>query len=167
VKDQLRRLFNARISYRWRGRESSVRKSIEITSEEVLWWSPQSADQPALFDSYIILGDAFFRDIVTRPVPIKLEALELLKRSPLALDLYTWATFRTFSLKAPTALSWESLKRQLGAEYTSTDEFARRCRKYLREIMVVYPDLRVEFPRGRLLLTPSLPHVSARAKTPF
>ena len=161
VKEQLKRLFEARISYRWRGgKEGRARKSIEITSEEVLWGSEEDPAQNSLFRSYIVLGDAFFRDIVTNPIPVKLEALRLLKQSPLALDLYTWLTFRVFRLSEPLAVSWATLEKQLGAEYRSTDEFARSCKTHLRKIQLVYPELRVEFPRGRLLIHPSPTHVA-------
>lgn len=164
VKEQLRRLFNARISYRWRGKEGFARRSIEITSEEVLWWSEDTPEQPTLFDSYIILGEAFFQDMITRPVPIKLEALRLLRQSPLALDLYTWTTFRAFELQKPVAVGWRALQRQLGAEYASADEFARSCKQHFKKILLVYPELRIKFPRGRLLLLPSPTHVRHRPR---
>ena len=162
LKQQLKRLFEARISYRWRGNDGSARKSIEITNEEVLWWSEDKPDQSTLFRSYIVLGDAFFKDVITRPIPVKMEALRLLKQSPLALDLYTWLTYRVFGLSEPLAVGWATLENQLGSEYRSTDEFARRCKQHLRKIKLVYPDLRFEFPRGRLLVLPSPTHVAPK-----
>ena len=166
LKDQMERLFEARISYRWRGDKLRARKGIQVASEDVLWWSDEAPEQPTLFKSYVVLGDEFFTDIVTRPVPVKLEALRLLKRSPLALDLYTWATFRVFGLKKPVGISWSALQTQLGAEYTSTKEFARHCKATLRRVRAVYPERRLDFAPGRLVLKPSKTHVKALPRAP-
>lgn len=161
LKNQMRRLFEARISYRWRGEEGEARKSIQVADEEVLWWSDEAPSQSGLFQSYVLLSDAFFEDIITRPVPVKLAALKLLKQSPLALDLYTWLTYRVFALKKPVAISWVALGNQLGAEYSDPKNFARACRQHLRTIRTVYPEFRVAEERGRLIVKPSMSHVVA------
>ena len=48
----------------------------------------------------------FFNEIISHPVPIEMNTLTALKRSPLGLDLYLWAvTYRTFSAdRAPLRL---------------------------------------------------------------
>ena len=160
LKEQMNRLFQARISYRWRGGQlGQARKSIQITSEEVLWWSEKTPELPTLFKSYITLDDRFFNDIVANPVPIKLEALRLLKSSPLALDLYTWLTHRVFALRQEVAIPWKLLERQIGADYSSTENFARKCKAVLKRIQLVYPELKLETPTGRLVVKPSPTHV--------
>ena len=40
-----------------------------------------------------------------QPVPIDLNTLRAMKRSPLGLDLYLWLTYRTFGLKRPLRLT--------------------------------------------------------------
>lgn len=162
-KEQMKRLTQARISFRFRGREGTARRGLQLSKEEVLWWSPRLPGQRSLFRSYLVLDDAFFREIVTNPIPIKVEALRILQKSSLALDLYTWLTFRVHRLEQPVTISWLALERQLGSNYASTDEFARRCRRAIRKIQIVYPELRVEFPRGRIRLAPCSTHVPRRS----
>ena len=45
-----------------------------------------------------------------------MNVLKALKRSPLGLDLYTWLSYRTFSLNRPLPLSWKKVYRQFGAD---------------------------------------------------
>lgn len=87
LRAQMERLFEARISYRWRGEQGKSRKPVSIADEDVIWWDERAPKQSALFESYVVLSPDFFREITDRPVPVKLEALRLLKQSPLALDL--------------------------------------------------------------------------------
>ena len=58
------------------------------------------------------LGEDFFNEIIAHPVPLDLNILKCLKRSPLGLDLYLWPTYRTFALKCPIRLTWKQLYRQ-------------------------------------------------------
>ena len=49
-------------------------------------------------------------------IPLDMNILRAVKRSPLGLDLYLWLTYRTFALKAPLCLSWRQLYRQFGVD---------------------------------------------------
>ena len=71
---------------------------------------------PLLWDSTIELGEKFFYEIIAHPLPIDMNILRSLKRSPLGLDLYLWLTYRTFNLKTPLCLSWRQIYRQFGAD---------------------------------------------------
>ena len=68
-----------------------------------------------LWDSTIELGEKLFQEIIRRPVPLDMNILKALKRSPLGLDLYMWLAYRTFTLKEPLLLRWKDLYRQFGA----------------------------------------------------
>ena len=46
---------------------------------------------PVLWDSTIQLGEQFFNEIIAHPIPLDLNILKSLKRSPLGLDLYLLA----------------------------------------------------------------------------
>ena len=165
LKDQMLRLTQARISYRYRGEEAFARRGIQIAKEDMLWWSESQREQRSLFQSYIVLDDAFFNEIVTKPVPIKLEALKLLKQSSLALDLYTWLTFRVYGLEEPVVIAWSTLEKQLGANYKQTKEFARKCKETIEKVRVLYPQLKVQYLDGRLKLMPSASHVGRRKRS--
>ena len=65
-----------------------------ITTVRKLWWNPRRADEPVLWNSEIVLGEAFFNDIVARPVPLDFNVLRAMKRSSLGLDAYLWLTYQ-------------------------------------------------------------------------
>jgi hypothetical protein len=78
--------------------------------------------------SSITLSANFFERIVEAPVPLDLRAIRSLKRSPLALDLYSWATRRVSYLPRPTPVSWRSLQVSFGAGYADTPQGRSRFR---------------------------------------
>ena len=51
--------------------------------------------------STIELGEKFFNEILACPVPLDMNVLKAMKRSPLGLDLYLWLTYRLFGLAEP------------------------------------------------------------------
>jgi hypothetical protein len=80
----------------------------------------------SLAKSSVTLSVNFFEQLVAAPVPLDLRAVRALKRSPLALDLYAWATRRVSYLSRPTLIPWESLRRSFGAGYADTPQ-GRSC----------------------------------------
>ena len=66
----------------------------------------------------LTLGNRFFNELIDRPVPVDMRALKALKRSPLALDIYCWLTYRLSYLRKPTEIPWPALQMQFGADYT-------------------------------------------------
>ena len=67
--------------------------------------------------STVTLSTDFFEGIVQNPVPVDMRALKALKRSPMALDIYCWLTYRLSYLRKPTEIPWSALQMQFGAEY--------------------------------------------------
>ena len=107
------------------------------------WWNERKPDQPSLWDSEIRLGEDFFNEIISHPVPIDMNTLTALKRSPLGLDLYLWLTYRTFALRAPLRLSWQQVYRQFGVEPDrASDKVTVQAfrRKVLRELKKIKLD---------------------------
>ena len=49
---------------------------------------------PNSFNSVVVLSAEFYDELVAHAVPIDLRALKALKSSPLALDIYSWLTYR-------------------------------------------------------------------------
>ena len=57
--------------------------------------------QAALWGSVVTLSPGFFSAVTERPVPVDFRALKAL-RSPLALDIYCWLTYRMSYLERPS-----------------------------------------------------------------
>ena len=115
--------------------------------------------------SGIVSAWNFFEEITRSAVPVDLRAIRQLQRSPLAIDLYVWLTYRMSYLKKPTLISWKSLEAQFGADYSRTRDFRRRALDYLKAIVRVYSRVRVSPTDTGLCLYPSAPHV-LRSKRP-
>lgn len=92
-------------------------------------------------------------------MPIDLRALKALKGSPLALDIYSWLTYRMSYLRKPCLIPWEALQTQFGADYRRLRDFKRRFLGHLGNVVHVYPAVRLaDCPTG-LLLKPSPTHL--------
>ncbi|MBF0326140.1 MAG: plasmid encoded RepA protein [Alphaproteobacteria bacterium] len=133
-----------------------------------VWWSHAAPDQHSLFGSFIILGEAFFQTIDSGSVPVDRRVLQHLRRSPMALDLYTWAAYRVFTLEGRSAfIPWKRLNEQLGAGYADPGNFQRAALGHLRRVAAFYRGLRFRVETGGVRLLPSLPAVPPRGSLPL
>ena len=106
-----------------------------------------------------MLSEAFYAEVINRPVPVDMRALRILKRSPLALDLYAWLTYRMSYLHKPTTIPWAALAAQFGSDYARLRDFKAAFVGELQKVQIVYHELRVDPTEGGLTLLPSKPHV--------
>jgi hypothetical protein len=168
LRDQADRLFKSYVTAYETSLEGDRGRSrggnIIVADEWDLWWDPrQPSEQGTLFQSWVKLSERFYQQVTERPVPIDLRAIRALKKSPLALDLYAWATYRMSYLGQRMEIPWESLQAQFGAEYAGTAQgrrdFKRKLVLALRKVSTVYPDLRARQGDRGLILLPSRPHV--------
>jgi hypothetical protein len=150
LRDQMERLFSCRITFdikgltRADGAVGSRHANMEVASETEYWWSPKDPEQGALWGSWVELGEKFFQAITEAPIPADMRALRLLKRSPLALDLYTLSIHKAFIAnkhKEGQFLAWASLGSQLGAEYDddSIRQFRAKVKSMMRRVHLAFP----------------------------
>ena len=166
-RDQMERLFGAAISTRWRqGRPSQTHvagSNLLLAEEFDLWWSPQRLPRSPSAESQVTLSQKFFEQLIEAPVPLDLRAIRALKRSPLSLDMYAWATRRVSYLKRPLRIPWRSFQLSFGAGYAETPQGKSRFRgnaiEALRRVKAVYPQLKIQLTQDGLLLMPSSTHI--------
>jgi hypothetical protein len=166
-RDQMQRLVGAAISTRWldcaSGQNHAGGENLVLADRFHLWWTPQELPTEAPAKSSVTLSVNFFEQLLAAPVPLDLRAIKALKRSPLALDLYAWATRRVSYLSRPTLISWESLRRSFGTGYAETPQgrscFRGKAIEAFRRVVMVYPALRIESLEHGLLIRPSSPHI--------
>ena len=165
LRNQMNRLFSATVSLIYEDKSGFKRVSSLVADKHEFWWDPKRPDDPSLWYSKIRLGEAFFQEIIQHPVPIDMNTLKSLKRSPLGLDLYLWLNYRTFTLKSPLRLSWPHLYRQFGADPSkankkrTVDNFRTDCLRELIKIKTAWPDLSYTTAFGALILWPSKPAI--------
>jgi|SRR5450432_438487 hypothetical protein len=155
LKEQMYRLFKCHIGFQATIDDASGHgerwRDMAVAPDGELWWHPHP-DQTSLWESWIELGEKFFQAVITSPVPIDMRALKALKRSPLALDLYAWTTYRAFAIvqknHPPKFVSWRLLMQQLGADYGTANDFQKKAGRALRKIAALYPGLSIGAAKG-------------------
>ena len=168
LRNQMNRLFNAHVRLIHKHEHGERFVSSAIAGRGEFWWNKRKPDEPVLFNSKIRLGEDLFNEIIRCPVPLDMNTLKALKRSPLGLDLYMWAVYRTFSLKRPMRLSWPQLYRQFGVDPAkASDKFTVRdfrtdCLRELKKIKLAWPGLNYGTAKGVLILSPSTPLISPK-----
>ena len=162
LRDQLQRLFACSVSCTYDDGERWSLRNVTPVDEATLWWSPKAPDQAGLWKSTVTLGEKFYDEIIDRPVPLDMRALKALRRSPLALDLYCWLTYRLSYLGKSTEIPMAALRLQFGADYGRLDNFTAAFDAALTKVRLVYPEARVERSRRGLKLAPSKPHIQKR-----
>ena len=136
-----------------------------------LWWGPESQTGRE-FPSLVRVSEPFYQHVLRGPVPVDMRALRALKRSPLALDVYTWLTHRNFVMrngaKAATKIPWSALQPQFGADYPLDSrgraDFKKAFHVAYRRVKAVYPAANARDDGDALTLVPSAPHVRPRRR---
>ena len=165
LRNQMDRLFNAHVSliYEDELRKATVNSLIARRTD--FWWNPKRPDESTLWKSKIELGEDFFNEIISHPVPLDMNTLTALKRSTLGLDLYLWLTYRTFTLKRPLRLSWRQVYRQFGvdparaSDKRTVQNFRFEVLRELKKIKLAWPGLNYATAPGVLILLPSTPAI--------
>jgi hypothetical protein len=166
LRDQMQRLFAASVSCIYEDGNRWAMDSVRVADRADLWWSPKQPEQAALWRSVVVLGERFFEEAVQSPVPVDLRALKVLRRSPMALDIYCWLTHRMSYLRRQIVIPWEALQTQFGADYRLTRQFKANFLTQLKAVLAVYPEAKVEAIEEGLQLRPSpTPVVSQGSRT--
>ena len=166
LRNQMKRLFGCTVTMIYEEPGGFARVSSLVADKHEFWWNERKPDQPMLWESKIELGEKFFNEIVSHPVPLDLTTLKALKRSPLGLDLYLWLVYRTFALRAPQQITWRQVYRQFGvdpnraSDKRTVDAFRTKALRELKKIKLAWPELNYTTAKGVLILLPSAPAIA-------
>lgn len=166
LRNQMSRLFSASVSLVYEAEGVQARVSSFIADRAEFWWDPKRPNNPTLWDSKIRLGEEFFQEIIRHPVPLDMNILKSMRRSPLGLDLYMWLNYRLFGMKNPAKLKWRDLYRQFGAhpsnasDWKTVNDFRTKCLRELKKIKEAWEGFDYGLIRGALVLFPTPPSVS-------
>ncbi len=190
VHEQIKRLFGAMITAQYSGTQEhrgfrlrnvmiaeeldyhpdslNLGQDVAPAPNESALWVPQTGEDAGRWRSKVKLTENFFNECRTNPVPIDRRAYMALRSSPLAMDTYTWMTYRYSSISRKTRpIPWVALMGQLGSNYTSTNvdqairDFKRSMLSALKRVEIVYPEANFEVEPNGLVLLPSRTHVSS------
>ena len=172
IRNQMKRLFGCSVSMTYEDKHGEQFVSSLIAERGEFWWNVHKPDVPVLWESKIELSEKFFNEIIRHPVPLDLNTLTALKRSPLGLDLYLWLTYRMFSLRAPLQLTWRQVYRQFGVtpakadNRRTVDDFRKDCLRELKKIKMAWPELNYGTAPGVLIFLPSAPAIAPSSDPP-
>ena len=166
LRNQMNRLFGCTVQLIYEDANSKRFISSLIADRGEFWWNERKPDEPVLWDSKIELGEKFFHEIISHPVPLDMNTLTALKRSTLGLDLYLWLVYRTFPLRDPLRLTWKQVYRQFGVDPARASDrvtvrnFQREVLRELKKIKLAWPGLNYSTAPGVLILLPSTPAIT-------
>ena len=174
-RDQSLRLFKSVISFEYSDSEQSdLSRRLLISDKSTVFWHPKNNDETSVWNSTLVLSQSFFNEILAAPVPFNMGVYHALSKAPMAMDIYTWLTYRMFILRRSgkpfVLIPWIGLKKQFGAGYANDRQglfdFKTNFKKRLREVLNFYPEAReaVEYDRKSecLKLTPCVLHITHR-----
>ena len=159
LKDQTRRLFASTVTASYNTDVVHADMGYRLADKSMLWWDTQAPDQTALWRSTVTLTDQFYREIIEHPIPVDMRAIKALKRSPMALDIYCWLTYRASYAKKATLIPWGALALQFGSDYSRTRDFKAAFLAEMKKVSLVYAGARVEPTEAGLVLKPTAPHI--------
>jgi transposase len=181
IRDQLLRLLLASIRFEGRagtdeqGHMAGVK--IDVAPKYSLWWDFKNPEQGSLWGSYIEISEEFRQSILRTPVPLRTDILKAVKKSPLALDVYMWVSYRLFTMRATgqesISLGYGRLQEQFGTGIAEANyrQFRQELKLAFAKVANAWrsPDsekqpLNYEFEPTRLVLYRS-PLLIAKAKT--
>lgn len=116
-KDQTTRLVNSLFRVTIEAENSRARKNILIADSSFEFWETHNGG----WETHLNLNKKFLEDLLANPVPIDLNVLHAIRKSPMAMDVYTWIAYRTYGIYTsggrPVKIPWESLQAQFAANF--------------------------------------------------
>ena len=171
VKEQLKRLLRTHITVSYIAKNIEQIKNIQTISQSHSLWVNNVHDSTIIWQTELILNQDFFDEIITHPVPIDLGVIQAIKNSPLAIDIYCWATYRCYSLRKDILIPWDKLFLQFGTGYANDKSgkyaFKKKFIEQLRKVCLMYKQLNVDPQPSGLLLKKSSTHISSKPKELF
>ena len=163
LKRQIVSLFGSRLILH----KQSSREQIELLQIGERFESWTDSAQSDVLPGTLRVSESLYEHILRAPVPVDLRALRALKRSPLALDLYTWLTHRNFVQqnggRKQATIPWGALQRQFGSDYPRNSrgraDFKKAFHGAYRRVQLVYPRAAIRDDGDCLTLLTTAPHV--------
>ncbi len=159
LRMQMHALAACRLQFGYKGRTFNGQPIQQFDA----WIASKDSGQKSLWPGLLVLSDQYFKELQAYGVPLDTRALQALKGSALALDIYTWLAHRLHRLDVCGQwLSWNHLFGQFGQEFTGLrplNDFQKKFKPALRDALAVYPAARVKLDASGLLMLPSQPPV--------
>jgi hypothetical protein len=120
--------------------------------------------QMPMWTNEVRFSPRFYESLKHHAVPLDLRAIQAIRHSARALDIYCWLASRLWRIPAgqKVKVRWTSLKWQFGQPDQSLKSFKKAFHEAFKQARVVYPRARVEFIYGGLQLEQSPPAIERK-----
>lgn len=167
LREQARRIATCSMRFSWETQgKPGDKASTMMTNERIIksglfFHHAAKGDvrQETLFEDRVLLDSDFFEQLRRHPVPLRDAAIQQLKDSSTALDIYVWLAYRLHHLERRTAISWRDLYQQFGAGYRHKWAWKPKFIQALEEAVAAYPEAMVDVEDNCIVLHPSPPPV--------
>lgn len=126
-------------------------------------WLQNTGGQRSLWPASVSFSEEYFKTLIEHSVPLDLRALQALKGSALALDVYVWLAERLHRIGSQSrVLNWASLRDQFAQEYQGKHahkDFRTAFLVALQAVLAVYPQAKVRQVEDGLSLCSSPPPI--------
>lgn len=138
LTEALDRVFKASVFFKVENEKFSQQARFHFISELALWKKPSPADQQRFpeFRNKITLSHDFFQEILRHPIPLDLAVVKKLRNNPLALDVYMFLAYRSFSITRPTTIPIRALQEAFSSTAAETNSrvFKARLKKAIERV---------------------------------
>src|SRR5208337_23173 len=148
---QLEKLARCHVSFRI----GTDLKGLEINERLVEAFQYDTDGKP--FIKRVRLSTAFFEGLRRHPVAIDRSAVQRIRNSPVALDVYLWLSYRLPALERDTPISWMALHKQFGHGIGVMRFFKRPFAENMELARSVYPTANFNLTSSGIILRPSPP----------
>lgn len=163
VREQAERISRCKLTFEVKAGASKGLVNQTIV-DAALFLDFDDETQSSLFVERARLSEGFFEQLKKHPVPLEEAAIKALNNNSMALDIYAWLAYRLHALKSSTQVSWRALRPQFGMSFGRMDNFRARYLDNLKLALAVYPAAKVDVGNTGLVLHPSRPPVSPKAR---
>lgn len=167
VLEQLEKLYRTEFSHDYSesrhledGTKETFRhqKSFKIFDEKLSFESVKDNIVQQQMTS-VTLSETFFNEIQTHSVPLRLEILKSLKRSPLALDLYVFISYRSNTGRV-IGIKLNDLMNQFAIDYEKW-RFKQRLTTALKLVKAKWPECNALIKEHTLIIHKTSPSITA------
>lgn len=139
-----------------------------VGQEWYIDWLEREPQEDTLdvFDNWIKFSDYFIDKVIyDHPVPVSLDVLASVGKSPMALDIYLWANRKASYTRQPVHVSWAQLYKQFGSD-SRLAKFKENFRRAVERVCEAWPELKIIVsPDNGVTLFPSETTVSTVVQT--
>ena len=117
---------------------------------------------PLDWNTTFTLSDDFYKLVRDKPMPVNLDHLKSLARSPRRMDIYTWLSHRVFRIKnKPVKVPFAGVHRQFAPDihFRHHRQFRQKLKQDLAAIGKVYDKFNLELAESELIIYASAPPI--------